>query len=97
MRGEKRRALGIVECPRQRDRLRRRHHGLIGIGAVAHLDDDAVADRCALGGLADFDHLARRFHSRRERQFRLELILARRHQDVGKIDPGGMNGDAHFA
>ena len=64
---------------------------------MAHLDDDAVADGRATGGLADFDHLARRLHSGRERQFRLELILARRHQDVGKIDPGGMNGDAQFA
>ena len=93
--GEKRRAFGIVEGRRQRHELRRRRHGLIAIGAVPHLDDDPVADRDALGAV-DLDHIAGRFHARRERQRRLELILARRHQDVRKIDPGGMDGDAHL-
>ena len=46
--GQKRRALGIVEGRRQRRQLRRRHDGLIGIGAVPHLDDHPVADRDAL-------------------------------------------------
>ena len=66
--GEERRALGIVERPWQRHELRRRNHRLIGIGAVPHLDDDAVADRDASRAFRDLGHLARRFHARRERQ-----------------------------
>ena len=47
--GQKRRALGIVERRRQRYELRRRDDGLIGIGAVPHLDDHLVADSDTLG------------------------------------------------
>src|SRR5664279_1283097 len=95
--GEKCRALGVVEARWQRHQLRRRNHGLVGISAVPQLEDDLVADGKAPCRAVDLDHVARGFHPRRERQWRLELILARRHQDVGKIDPSGMNGDAHLA
>ena len=94
--GQKRRALGVVEGRRQRHQLRRRGDGLVAIGAVPHLDDHPVADRDALGRV-DLDDIAGGLHARRERQRRLELIFAGRHQHVRKIDPGGANGDAHLA
>ncbi len=96
MGGQKGRALGVVEGRRQRRQLRRRHDRLVGIGAVPQLDDHPVADGDTIGAI-DLDHVAGGFHAGRERQRRLELILAGRHQDVGKIDPGGMDGDAHLA
>ncbi len=74
-----------------------RHHRFIAVGAVAHLDDHPVADRNALHRSVHLDHIARRLHARRERQRRLELVLARRHQDVRKVDAGGANGDANLA
>jgi hypothetical protein len=92
--GEKRRPLGIVECRRQRSELRRRHHDLVGIAAMAQLDDDAITDRDARHIAGDFADVAGRFHARRERQFGLELIFAGRHQDIRKIDPGGAHGNA---
>src|SRR6266853_4321374 len=64
---------------------------------MPHFYDHFVADRKALRGAIYFDHLARGFHPGRKRQLRLELILSGRHQYVGKVDPGGMNGDAHLA
>ena len=94
--GQKGRALRIVEGRRHRRQLRRRHHRLVAIGAVAHLDDHLVADGNALRRAIDFDDVAGGFHARRERQRRLELILARRHQDVGEIDAGGTDGDTHL-
>ncbi len=96
MGGEKRRALGIVEGRWQRRELRRRHHGLVGIGSVPHLDNHPVADRNAISGAIDLDDLTGGFHPGRERQRRLELILAGGHQNIGKVDPGGMNGDARL-
>ena len=93
--GQKRRTLGVVERRRQFHELRRRGDGFVGIGAVPHLDDDPVADRDARR-LIHLDHIAGGFDARRERQRRLELILARRHQNVGKIDAGGADGDAHL-
>src|SRR6187397_1643975 len=62
---------------------------------MPHLDDHAIADRDALRRV-DLDHIAGGFDARRKRQRRLELILARRHQDIGKIDSGGTDGDAHL-
>src|SRR5216683_3273881 len=97
VRGQKCRALGKVEGRRQRRQLRRRDDGLIGISAVPHLDDHPVADRDALHGTIDLDDLTRGLHAGSERQRWLQLILARRHQYIGKVDPGGMNGDAHLA
>jgi hypothetical protein len=94
--GKKGRAFGIVEGRRQRRKLRSCHHGFIGIRAVPHFNDYFVADRNA-GRAIDFGHIAGGFHPRRERQCRLELIFAGRHQDVGEIDPGGTNGDADLA
>ena len=45
---------------------------------MPQLDDDAVADRDAIGAI-HLDDIAGRFHARRERQFRLELIFTGRH------------------
>ena len=64
---------------------------------MPHLDDHSVADRDAISRAIDLDDLTRGLYAGCERQRRLELILARRHQYVGKVDPGGMNGDAHLA
>src|SRR5258705_6392 len=94
--GEKCRALGVVESRWQWRELRWRKHGLIGVSPMPHLDDHLVADRDP-GRAVDLGHLARGFHAGRERQLGLELILAGRHQNVGKVDAGGMNGDAHLA
>ena len=93
--GQKGRALGIVERRRKFYELRRRGDGFVAIGAVPHLDDDPVANRDALG-FVDLDDIAGGFHTRRKRQRRLELILTRRHQYVGEIQPGGADGDAHL-
>jgi hypothetical protein len=93
--GEERRALGIVEGRRQLYQLRRRGDGFVAIGAVPHLDDHAVADGDALGRV-DLDDIAGGFDARRERQRRLELVFARRHQYVREIDAGGADGDAHL-
>ncbi len=95
MAGQERRALGVVERRRQLHELRGRGDGFIAIGAVPHLDDHAITNSDTLGCI-DFDHIAGGFDARRERQRRLELILARRHQDIGKIDPGGADSDAHL-
>jgi hypothetical protein len=62
---------------------------------VPHLDNHPVADRDAFGRAIDLDHVARRFHAGREWQWRLELIFAGRHQNVRKIDPGGLDSDPH--
>src|SRR5437667_2684509 len=93
--GEKRRAFRIIESRRQWCELRRRHHGLVAIGAMPHFDDDAVANRDA-AGVIHLDHIAGSFDAGRERQWRLELIFPRRHQDVRKIDPSGPDGDARL-
>src|SRR3954453_14129651 len=63
---------------------------------MSQFDDDAIAEREAGHAIADFGYFAGGFHAWRERQFGLELILAGGHQDVGKIDAGGMDGDAHL-
>src|SRR5947209_3678637 len=63
---------------------------------MPHLDDHPVADRNGRDAV-DLDHIAGRFNARRERQWRLELVFARRHQDIRKIDPGRTNRDTHFA
>jgi len=94
--GEEGRVFRIVKHCRQRRKLRRGDDRLVAIGAVAHLDDDPVARLHAFYGAIDFDHITGGFHARRKRQLRLELIFAGRHQDVGEIDPGGANGDAHL-
>src|SRR5665213_1982158 len=96
MGGEKRCAFGVVEGRWQGHELRRRHHDFIGVSAVPQFYNDLVADRDAGAITGDLDHLAGGFHAGRERQRRLELIFACRHQDVGKVDPGGVNGDAHL-
>src|SRR6266545_537204 len=96
MAGQERRALGVVERRRQFYELRGRSDRFIGIGTVPHLDDHAITNHDALG-CVDLDDIAGSFDARRERQRRLELVLARRHQDIGKINPGGADGDAHLA
>src|SRR4051794_33505737 len=63
---------------------------------MTQLEDDLVADRDTSRAI-HLDHVTRRFHPGCERQWRLELILARRHQDVGEVDPGGANGDPRLA
>src|SRR5260370_42154206 len=65
------------------------------MGAVPHLGNHPVADGDA-GGAIDLDDLSRGFHPGGERQFRPELILAGRNQNIGKVDPGCMNGDARL-
>ena len=95
MAGQERRPLGVIECRRQAHELRGRGDGFIAISAVPHLDDHLVADRDALGRI-DLDDFAGGLDARRERQRRLKLILACCHQDIGKIDPGGADGDAHL-
>src|SRR5262249_43041133 len=79
----------------QRRQLRRRHHDLVGIAAMALPDDHAIAHRNALRAI-HFDDVAGRFHARRERQFRLELVLAGRHQYVREIDSGRAHGNTHL-
>ncbi len=96
VRGQERCAFCIVEVRGQRHQLRRRNDGLIGISAVAHLHDNPVAHHDAGNAVGNLGHLPGRFHSGREGQLGLELIFAGRHQYIGKIDPGGMHGDAHL-
>src|SRR5689334_2235564 len=95
MRGEEGRAFRIIERRGERRELRRRHHDLIGVPAVPKLHDHAIADG-HIGRVLHLDDIAGRFHARRERQLRLELIFAGRHQDIGKIDSGRADGDAHL-
>ena len=95
VRGEEGRALRVVERRRQRHELIGRHNDLVGIAAEPRLHDHLVAYIDAIC-TRDLDHLAGRFHPRRERQRRLELILPRRHQDVGKIQSRRMDRDAHL-
>src|SRR5215831_8707725 len=45
VRGKKRRTLGIIEIRRQRRELRFRHHRLVGVGAMTHLDDEQTRER----------------------------------------------------
>src|SRR6202035_4465312 len=54
-----------------------------------------IADRNAVSAV-HLDDIAGGFHARRERQLRLELIFAGRHQDVREIDSGCAYGDAHL-
>src|ERR1700761_5260786 len=63
---------------------------------MAQLDDDAVTHRDAMRAV-DLDDITSGFHAGRERQLRLELILAGRHQDVGEIDPGRADRYAHLS
>src|SRR4029077_2774528 len=63
---------------------------------MAHFDDDAIADFCTLEAACDLDHFACGFDTRRERQFRLELIFTSHHQDVGKVDAGGAHRDSNL-
>jgi hypothetical protein len=55
--------------------------------------DHAIADG-HIGRILHLDDVAGRLHAWRERQLRLELIFAGRHQDIGKIDPGCADGNA---
>src|ERR1700761_6501711 len=64
---------------------------------MAHLDDHAVTDGNTAGAIRDLADGAGRLHARREWQIRLELVFARRHQDVRKIDARRAEGDAHLA
>ena len=84
--GQKRRALGVVEGRWQRRQLRRRHHGLIGVAAVPHLDDHAVADRDTIGLVDTSTTSPAASIPGVNGSRRLELVLAGRHQHVGKID-----------
>src|SRR5690348_10182327 len=63
---------------------------------MSQFDNDPVARRDASHAIADFRYFAGGFHARRERQFGFELIFAGRHQNIGKIDTGRMNGDSHL-
>src|SRR5262245_29724115 len=64
---------------------------------MPHLDDHLIADSCAAGGRVDLDHIAGRLHARRERQRRLELVLAGGHQHIGEIKARGADSDANLA
>src|SRR5579864_819437 len=94
--GEKGRTFSMIEVRRQRRELVRRDHGLVGIGPVPHSYDDAVADCEALRRSVDLDHVAGRLDARRERQVRLELIFAGRHQYVRKVDARRADRDTHL-
>src|SRR6478736_3696646 len=89
--GQKRRTFGVIEGRRQLYELHARSNRLVAIGAVAHLDDDLVTDGHAFD-VIHLDHVTGGFDSRCERQRRLELVFASRHQDIRKIDPGCANG-----
>src|SRR5581483_9777710 len=96
VRGEKSRTLRIIEIAGHPYELRGRHHRLVDIGAVPHLDDHLVANSDARSTIS-LDHVAGRLHARRERQLWLELIVARRHQYVGEIDAGRADRNPHLA
>src|SRR5579872_4291768 len=97
VRGEESRRLGLVEIGRQWRELGWRRDDFLGIGAIAHPYDHAIAKLDASNTIGDFRDGARRLHTRRERQVRLELILAGDHEDVGKVDPGGADRDSDLA
>src|SRR4051794_32655554 len=94
--GEIGRSFRIVERRGHRRELRGRHHRFVGEGAMTHLHDDLVAHGNASRLRVHFGHVAGSFHARRERQLRLELIFAGRHQHVRKIETGGADRDAHL-
>src|SRR6478609_3330109 len=63
---------------------------------MAHLHDDLVADGYAACLCAHLGDVAGGLHAGRERQLRLELIFAGRHQHVRKVQSGGADRNAHL-
>jgi len=73
-------------------------HDLLGIAAaVAQHSEHPLPAAQTHDPAAGFDHLARGFEPRRERERRLHLVGPADHQAVGEIDPGGAHPDAGLA
>src|SRR5690349_17731489 len=60
-------------------------------------DDHLLTNAPILDVRACFHDDARGFHPRYEWEFGLELVTARDHQDVWKIEPAGLERDPHLA
>ena len=97
VRDQKRGAVGEGKARRQRPDPARRHHGLLGIAAGAHLRDGLVAH-------GDAAHIRRHLRddaggldARHERQLGAMLVEPLDGQHIGEIDAGSLQRDAHGA
>ena len=73
-------------------------HDLFGIAAAAAQHrQHPPPDVKTCDPTAGFDHLARGFEPRREREWRLYLVGPADHQAVSEINPGGAHSDADLA
>src|ERR1700722_12962588 len=98
--------LATIEClylkvlANRGDRQHRRgvEHDLFGIApAITQYCEHPLAGAQTRHSIAGFDHLARGFEARREREWRLHLIGPADHQAIREIDPGGSPPDADLA
>ncbi len=89
---------GRIEIHRRRNRQHvvAGHRDLFGETAPAGQGHDPVADLEVADLFPDFANHARRFTTRREREGRLELVLALDDQRVREIDPGGVHVQQDF-
>ena len=86
-----------VHARRNRQRVAAGHGNLLGEAAPASERHAPVADLEVADLLSDCGNHARRLAARRERERRLELILALDHQRVREIHPGGMHVEQDLA
>lgn len=74
-----------------------RRHTILGIAAAIGQGADPVTDDELVDPCADRDHFSRHFQARNRAHSRLHRVLAGALNDVGTVDPGGVNADQHFA
>lgn len=85
-----------VHALRDRQHVIARHRDLFGKAAPAGQRHDPVTDFEVADFFAHVTDHACRFATRREREGRLELVLALDNQGVREVDPGGMHVQQDF-
>ncbi len=92
-----RRALGMIHRGGHDEALRLRHYRELSVGAPFDQRHDAVAGLAGRHAAAHRAHYAGELLARRERSRRQDLVLALDHEDVGKVEAGGVHLDQHLA
>ena len=93
--GERRR-FGVIKARRHRPHASGGERDAFSKAAAAAADDDTLAKEVRRP-CPRRNHHATGFGTGNERQFGAELVTARQHQQIGKVERGARNRDGHFA
>ena len=85
-----------VEAARHLQHLPRRHHHLFGIAAAGEQRAHLIARSHATDALAHLEHLARALQAEDGASARRWRVAARALHQIGAIDGGGFDADAHL-